>query len=162
MDLIPLTPEQEREILKQAEYLKSFGGVDPEVKRRHEAESARQTHIVDGSSTMHCACDKVVKTLDMPRGHSGVVPFIDNICPGCEQQAKGLSPVICGTCHKVAGRLQPETDRHGFKIERGRCYHIERCPSCCPGDFEYGRVGEIARTPIIEMLLYHRSRGVKS
>ena len=79
-----------------------------------------KTAIVDGDTRMYCACDKPVNTMNMPRRHTGIVPFIDNVCEGCDVDAKGLSPVICATCHRVCGRPRPEKDQFGFEIEAGR------------------------------------------
>ncbi len=145
----------ERKLLEAADFLKSLGP-QPEHLRAPDPK----TRIVDGKIRMLCACEKVVNVLEMPRKHSGVVPYIDNVCPGCPERAKGLATVVCVSCHKVAGRMPPFTDKHGFRVEAGRVYHIQRCPGCHPGDFRPGQTGEIARTPVIEMLLHHKARGV--
>jgi hypothetical protein len=140
-------------LLKTADYLKGLGPVASQHKLKDP-----MTHIVDDKVTMKCACDKIVKTLEMPQRHSGVVPYIDNICPGCEDQAKGLSPVVCATCHRVCGRLPPSKDQFGFKVEAGKHYHALECPICQPGKFLAGQV----KSPIIEMLLFQQRMGVKS
>ena len=75
------------ELDKMHNQLTDLGPVAP--KYRNEK---RKTNIVDDKITMKCACDKVVRILEMPRCHSGIIPFVDNICPGCEDQAKGLAP----------------------------------------------------------------------
>ena len=124
------------------------------------------TRIIDDKTTTRCACDKVVETITMPRRHSGVIPYLDNVCHGCEDRAKGLAPVVCVRCHRVAGRMPPAKDKYGFEIQAGRTYHIEKCPICSPADFALeGQVepGEVAaKTPIIEMNLFHRQMGVIS
>lgn len=144
----PLPPGLE----KTADWLRDMGP----VQEPHRLKDP-MTRIVDDSTTMKCACDKVVDVMGMPRRNSGVVQFVDNVCAGCEEQAKGLSPVICTTCHRVCGRLKPFKDKHGFEVEAGRAYHTLECPLCQPGKFRAGQV----KSPIIEMLLYHRKVGVK-
>lgn len=136
-----------------ADFLRKLGPV-AEPYRNPEPE----TRIVDGVSTMKCACDKVVETITMKARHSGVCPFIDNICHGCEGHAKGLAVIICATCHRVCGRLPPATDPYGFKIEPERIYHVQECALCQPGKFKAG----MNKSPIIEMVLFHRKMGVKS
>lgn len=144
----------EDHLLKTADFLKSLGP----VSEKYRAPDPH-TRIVDDKTTMKCACDKVVRVMDMAQRHSGVVRYVDNICPGCEEQAKGLATVICVRCHRVAGRLPPQRDKYGFKIEPGKVYHLEKCPICSPHDFA-GQ--QYPQTPIIEMILYHRKVGVKS
>lgn len=124
------------------------------------------TRIIDDKVTMLCACNKVVNVMEMPRRHSGVVQYVDNVCVGCEDRAKGLCPVVCCRCHRVAGRMPPTKDKWGFKVEAGRTYHIEKCPICSPDECKVAATPEggkvAAVTPIIEMQLFHASVGVKS
>ena len=147
-EILPADPDLGR----IAGFLKDLGPVSPEHR-----PPPPETRIVDDSTRMKCACDKVVNVLDMPRRHSGVVQFVDNVCAGCEDQAKGLSPVVCSSCHRVCGRLKPCRDKYGFEVEAGRVYHTVDCPVCQPGKFREGQ----SKYPIVEMLLFHRKMGVK-
>lgn len=144
------------ELNKAIDLLQGMGEVTNPAYKLPNFENL--TEIVDGELTMRCACDYKVKTLDMPRRHSGVVPYIDNLCDGCEKEAKGLAIVVCATCHRVCGRLKPLKDQWGFKVEAGKHYHTKECPACQPAKFKAGQV----KSPIIEMLLFHRRAGVKS
>jgi len=146
------------EFFKLVKLLRSMGPVDKKYRNPDP-----KTKIVDDSVYTKCACDKRVATLSLPRSHSGVVSYIDNICKGCEHLTKGLATIVCVSCHKVAGRLKPFTDKHGFKVVAGEVYHIQVCPVCRPGIRYCTDDGaQVATTPIIEMLLWHRQRGVKS
>lgn len=159
-----MNEKQANRIFKErgaGQLLAALGDVAPPYKNPRP-----ETRIIDDKVTMLCACDKAVNVMTMPQRNSGVVTYVDNVCPGCEDQAKGLCPVVCCRCRRVAGRLQPMTDKWGFKVEAGRSYHLEKCPVCSPADFQISQsptAGDVAaKTPIIEMHLFHASLGLKS
>lgn len=146
------------DIMQLIEDLRRMGPVKPQYRNQD-----RKTQIIDDKIRTKCACDKVVDVISLPRMHSGVVPYIDNVCRGCESHRKGLATIICVQCHRVAMRMPPMTDKWGFKIEAGKTYHLQFCPICEPSvlnaSAKYG--AEVAATPIVEMLLWHRKMGVK-
>lgn len=122
-----------------------------------------QSRIIDDKTWTLCACNKRVEVTSLPARYSGVVKYVDNICRGCEDRGKGLASVVCVRCHRVAGRMPPSKDKYGFKIEAGKVYHVQECPVCKPSIRYSTKSGQqVATTPIIEMLLWHRKMGVKS
>lgn len=139
--------------------LRSYGPVEAKYKNPDP-----KTQIIDDKVFTKCACDRRVATLQLPRRHSGVIPYIDNVCKGCESaHSRGLATVVCVGCHRVARRLKPFTDKHGFRVEANEVYHIQVCPVCRPGIRYCVDDGcEVAKTPIVEMQLWHKQKGVKS
>lgn len=102
-----------------------------------------------------CGCGSMAPLRKFNLAESGVVTYLDNICDDCPNK-KALAEqvvVICATCKRVAGRMDPGKDPVGFEFKRGEVYHTEHCPFCAPG---------LTKFPIIEKLLFDRSRGKKS
>lgn len=110
--------------------------------------------VVDDKKTTKCACDQAVRVIDLPIKSSGVVDYVDNVCPGCESRhcSKHLATVVCARCRKVVGRIPSSTDKHGFKVLGGAHYHLDVCPMCDP---------KVQKSVLIEMKLFHMAHGVE-
>lgn len=112
--------------------------------------------IHDTENFIECAgCGKLTPAADMPTRHSGLLPFKDNICFGCQKEASKakLAVVVCARCSKagkrnvVRSRTYPSKDVDGFEFKPNGCYHLTRCPVCCEG---------IEKAEIAERLLWLR------
>lgn len=102
-----------------------------------------------------CACNKRVPITMLGVLNSGVISYVNNVCPGCPSQkpkdiAK-LATLVCVTCKRVVARMEPLVDKTGFAFKANSIYHIDGCPVCRPG---------LPQSPIIEKLLHDRALGI--
>ena len=143
MNINDMIPWERRQILEWIRLCRSIGPIKKPAPFRV---------LIDDVVHMSCACGKTVKVAEMPRRNSGVVTYVDNLCPGCTSHGKGLATVICAKCRQVAMRMGPFRDKYGFKVAAGDVLHIDGCKLCTPG---------VEKSDIIEMLIFHRERGIR-
>lgn len=101
-----------------------------------------------------CACGKPRELTELPSRFSlsnrrGVL-FRDNVCFDCDRakEWQELSVIVCINCKQVVMRVTPHTEpKTGFRFERGRCYHVEKCAACTPG---------LKQVAIIEKTMFYR------
>ena len=83
---------------------------------------------------VHCACghekDPETAGFSILKTRAGFV--VDNVCPGCKVDVKGLCPLVCTHCKSVVGRLKPHKDPSGFVYTPDTVYHLETCGYCNP------------------------------
>ena len=100
---------------------------------------------------VRCACNKDVPCEMSKLVNTGYMDVIEPVCPPCRRDFDGQARLVCVRCRSVIGWMDPQTDKHGFKIERDKYYHVGECAVCKPG---------IEKADIIEMMVYYDENGV--
>lgn len=109
-------------------------------------------YTFDNPELVKCGCGKFRPIETMAIRDSGVLKYVDNVCPDCAGQDKGMARIICAGCRTVVARMAPHKDKNGFKVEAGKCYHVDQCPGCNP---------KLEKSMIIEKVIYARKLGGK-
>lgn len=132
------------------------------MDRLMEIARQRQEEVGDpviGPSPRTCSCCKMTKVYssfpvlpptDLTKG------AVDAVCKTCNEtytkELKGLWRLLCGGCNEVVGIREPGPAKAGFIFEPGKCYHVASCPICESPPPE--------KSPILEMVLFYRQRGI--
>lgn len=109
----------------------------------------RHAYTWDNAGLIKCACGKWQKAVEMPIRFTGVLNIVDNVCPQCAGQDKGMARIVCARCKQVVARMKPHRDQHGFTYREGVYYHVEECPGCVP---------ETRQSMIVEKILFLRDK----
>lgn len=102
-----------------------------------------------------CACAKRVLLSEF-EVLKGLVPVIDNVCPGCRHAVRDFAIIACPRCRAVIARIPAHVDKSGFTFVKGKIYHVDCCAICEP--VIVAERGE--PTFILEMLQYFKQRGL--
>lgn len=98
-----------------------------------------------------CACGKKVPIFKLEEIDTGVFKTIGDVCKGCKeghQLDKMHAKLICATCKRIIGRLEPAVDKTGFRFKAGKTYHLANCGFCDPNNKKF---------PIIEKVIWDRT-----
>ena len=114
---------QEMAVLRKlADVMSRLPPLDPAVPR----------HVITFDDRADCLCGKKQPWTNMEVLDTGVMKVYDNVCKGCEhwREERKLPALICVSCRKVVARVPPYVTASGFRVESGKCYHVEQCPTC--------------------------------
>jgi len=100
---------------------------------------------------VRCACNKDVPCERAKLINTGYMHAIEPICEPCRPDFEGQARLVCVRCRSVIGWMDPQTDKHGFKIEPDKYYHVGECMVCDPN---------VVSSHIIEMALYYDEIGI--
>ena len=113
-------------------------------------------HIKEGrriieAGALPCAyCQRVVEISEFPLYNSGVVSTVlMPLCSACRPTFKSCARIVCCTCKRVIGWVDPHMDTDKFIFGRAESYHIQSCPSCVSG---------LLKSDIIEKVIYLREQ----
>ena len=100
-----------------------------------------------------CVCGTVIPRDQLQMRHSGEngVSYTSMLCKSCLETYKDAARIVCCSCLRLQGFMEPTQCADGFKYEATRHYHIRGCPQCKPGIF---------RTPVLEHEAWLRTRSI--
>lgn len=97
-----------------------------------EVKKYRKDVTEDDFKYVRCVCGKKLPVETLGTIWTGHVRVIKNLCEDCLQNARSAALIVCNGCKSVEGFVTPQTDKDGFKIEKGKIYHQMACPNCRP------------------------------
>lgn len=102
------------------------------VEKMLEISARCQRRLVEGETfgTARCLCNKVCPLTDFKLERSKHIPFVRNICAGCEGNVKDMALVICARCKDVVCAVPPHRIKNGFTIKADVIYHVAVCCKC--------------------------------
>lgn len=76
--------------------------------------------------------DKLPEGTETVKRYSGLVNYIERICPACSKQIGGTSRIVCLDCRHLKAYIKPQHAKTGFLFSPDTCYHVSSCPRCNP------------------------------
>lgn len=95
-----------------------------------------------------CLCGGNVTAAAIVKRHSGVVNFVEALCPSCKKEFTNFARVVCLGCRKLQLLVAPQKMKTGFEFKPNTAVHIARCHSCNP---------HATHAPVMEHAAYCRN-----
>lgn len=74
--------------------------------------------------------------------------YVDVVCDSCRPSLKDKSVIVCAGCKEAVLRVDPHKDKDGFAFEKGKTYHLDKCPVC-----EKRRKGLAAPVNVVSLII---------